>query len=63
MYCVVTTYDDGFTKSEICREITNVFSVSAIYAQDPECVGIIAMDTETKEFVIDWTRRTATLPF
>lgn len=56
MYCIVTTYNDGFTKSEICREITNVFSVASIYAQDQECAGIIAMEVETKNFIIDWTR-------
>lgn len=56
MYSIITTYDDGFSKSEIAEEINQVFSAAAIYSQDKECISIIAMDIQTKEFVIDFTR-------
>jgi hypothetical protein len=57
MYNLITVYDDGFTKSEICRNITEIFSAAAIYTQDEECTSVIGINVETKEFVIDFTRR------
>lgn len=57
MYNLITVYDDGFTKSEVCRNVTEMFSAAAIYAQDDECVSILGINVETKEFVIDFTRR------
>lgn len=56
MYSIITTYDDGFDKSEIVNDIQQVFNAAAIYSQDKECISIIAIDTQTKEFVIDFTR-------
>lgn len=56
MYSIITIYDDGFGKSEIANDIQQVFSAAAIYSQDRECVSIVAIDTQTKEFVIDFTR-------
>lgn len=56
MYSIITTYDDGFSKSEIAEEINQVFNAAAIYSQDKECISIIAMNIQTKEFVIDFTR-------
>lgn len=57
MYNLITVYDDGFTKSEMCHDVIAMFSAAAIYAQDKECTSIIGMNIETKEFVIDFTRR------
>lgn len=57
MYNLITVYDDGFTKTEICNSETDMFCAAAIYAQDKECIIIIGMDIETKKFVIDFTRR------
>lgn len=56
MYTIITTYDDGFTKAETAKEITQVFNAAAIYSQDEECTSILVMDTQTKEFIIDFTR-------
>lgn len=56
MYVLTTMYDDGFTKAETCSDITTVFSTAAIYLQDQECTGVLCLDLETKEFVIDFTR-------
>lgn len=57
MYNLITMYDDGFGKSEMCSTVTEMFSAAAIYAQDEECASIIGINIETKEFVIDFTRR------
>lgn len=57
MYHLITVYDDGFAKSEICRDITEMFSAAAIYTQDEECASVIGINLETNEFVIDFTRR------
>ena len=56
MYNLITVYDDGFTKSEICRNITEMFSAAATDTQDEECVRVIGINIETKEFVIDVKR-------
>lgn len=56
MYVLTTMYDDGFTKAETCNDITTVFATAAIYLQDKECTGVLCLDLETKEFVIDFTR-------
>jgi len=56
MFTLITVYDDGFSKSETCDNIVSVFTAAAIYAQDKECVSILAMNVNTKEFVIDFTR-------
>lgn len=56
MFTLVTTYDDGFSKSETCETIVDVFSAAAIYAYDDECVSIFAINNTTKEFVVDFTR-------
>lgn len=57
MYVLTTMYDDGFTKAETCNDITTVFATAAIYLQDKECTNVLCLDLETKEFVIDFTRR------
>jgi len=57
MYVLTTMYDDGFTKVETCNDIATVFSTAAIYLQDKECTSVLCLDLETKEFVIDFTRR------
>ena len=57
MYVLTTMYDDGFTKVETCNDIATVFATAAIYLQDKECTSILCLDLETKEFVIDFTRR------
>ena len=57
MYVLTTMYDGGFTKAETCNDITEVFNAAAIYLQDRECTGVLCLDLETKEFVIDFTRR------
>ena len=57
MYVLTTMYDDGFAKTETCSDITTVFSAATIYLQDKECTGILCLDLETQEFVIDFTRQ------
>lgn len=56
MYTLITMYDDGFTKSECINEIQKVFSITSIYVYDKECVSIVAMNNETRDFIIDFHR-------
>ena len=56
MYTLISTYDDGFSKSECVNDITQAFAAAAIYAIDEECVSILCLNNETRDFVIDFHR-------
>ena len=56
MYTLIRTYDDGFSQSEICHTISEVFTAAGIYTADKECVSILAINNATKDFIIDFNR-------
>ena len=56
MYTLISTYDDGFSKSECVNDITQAFAAAAIYAVDEECISILCLNNETRDFVIDFHR-------
>ncbi len=57
MYTLISTYDDGFSKSEICDSFAQALDAAEIYIQDKECVGLLVVDIEDKTFPLDWTRK------
>ena len=56
MYVLITTYDDGFVKSECPPTIQEAFGAASIYAIDEECVSILCIDTITRELIINFIR-------
>jgi hypothetical protein len=56
MFTLITVYEDGFSKSETCKNITDVFAAASVYSYDKECISIVAIDVNTKNFIIDYTR-------
>ena len=49
MYTLISTYNDGFSKSECVNDITQAFAAAAIYS-------ILCLNNETRDFVIDFHR-------
>ena len=57
MYTLISTYDDGFSKSETCDSFAQALAAAQIYIQDQECVGLLVVDIEDKSFPLDWARK------
>lgn len=56
MYTILRIYTDYTTMTEEASNISQALTASAIYLEDPNCIGIKIWDIHNGEIILDFWR-------